>query len=514
MKKIIFSLSIVAILMSGCYKDDIDDLKDKYDKLKTEQERQAQLIQTVQNALQNNLTVTSVVPTSKGYKITFSDGSFIELTNGQTPVFTIGANGNWFIDGADTGNKAVGEDGQPGVTPEVKIVDGYWFINGVSIGIKAEGVNGTNGNDAPTITSIVIQGGNMVFTFSEGSPITIPMSGNLSFSIVGITAVQFFDDGETKEFTISQSGVQNIAIAKPDGWKVSISGNKLNVTAPEEANPYAERNGIVSIIVTGSNATVIASMEVRIWKTYVIDFEDIRVLDYLAGPTSYGDNLYDGYANQYFGYDDASTGLLMMINEGINWTTYEPEYNFYNGGIAISQWNDMTSEGYFNQCSVYSNDATTTFGGYKGSKTFAVATGYFDRFFMGDQRSSITFGEDDDTECTFDHFWVTNSTYTALAMKNGYGQAKKFGVGDWFKIVIEAFDKDDDPTGETIEFYLADFRTATSPGIITEWTRVDLTSLGNNVHTVKFDIQSSDTDAYGMNTPGYFCFDNLTIKKW
>ena len=525
MKKVIFSISIVALLMSGCYKDDIDDLKGKYDDLKTEQERQAQLLATVQNALQNQLTVTSYTQISGGYRITFSDGNSIDLLQGQTPVIEIGANGNWRINGADVGVKAEGVngtngiDGQPGQTPKVEIVGGYWYINDVNTGTKAEGTNGTNGTngtsgkDAPAITSIVIQGGNMVFTFNEGSPITIPMSGNLICSIVGAT-VQYFECGESREFTITQSGVQNIAIAKPDGWKVSMNGNKMTVMAPAAANEYAERSGILSIVATGSNATAIASMEVHARDyNYLIDFEAARILDYLAGPTSYGDNLYSSYtgANRYYGYDDASTGLMMMIND--QYDTGDPD--FWNGGIAISQWNDMTAEGYFNQCSVYSRDVVTTFGGYNGSKTFAVATGYNDPMFMGDGRSIISF-YDNLTECTFDHFWVTNSTYAALSMMNGDGWiAKKFSYADkdWLKIVIEAFDKNDVETGATVEFYLADFRTATSPGIITEWKMVDLTPLGNKVHAVKFDIQSSDTGSYGMNTPAYFCFDNLAIKK-
>jgi hypothetical protein len=230
------------------------------------------------------------------------------------------------------------------------------------------------------------------------------------------------------------------------------------------------------------------------------------VLNYLAGPTAYGENMYAGYTStgeypRYIGYDDPS-GLKMMINEAPDWSTGEPAVNFWNGGIAISQWNDMETEGYTNQLSVFAKDAITGFGGYNGSKTFAVAN----------NNSAISF-YDNATECTFDHFWVANNTYTALSMTNGDDFAKKFGTGDWFKVIINAFDKNDNPTGKTVEFYLADFRTATSPGIINKWCMVDLTPLGNNVHAVKFTFDSTDTGDWGMNTPAYFCFDNLAIKK-
>jgi hypothetical protein len=242
---------------------------------------------------------------------------------------------------------------------------------------------------------------------------------------------------------------------------------------------------------------------------YVIDFEDQRVAGYLAGPTAYGENLYADYtgADRYYGYDDAGSGLLMKVNESA-WTG---EIEFYGGGIAISRWNEMTTGSYLNQCSVYYSDATTGKGGYNGSPTFAVGYGYNDPM-MGDTRSSITFS-DNVTEAVFDHFYVTNTTYAVLSMKNGGYPAKQFGYDsqDWLKLVIEGFSKSGVSTG-TVEFYLADFRTSASPGIITEWTRVDLSPLGA-VQKITFDVQSSDIGDYGMNTPGYFCFDNLTLKQ-
>jgi hypothetical protein len=249
---------------------------------------------------------------------------------------------------------------------------------------------------------------------------------------------------------------------------------------------------------------------------YIIDFEDPRVAGYLAGPTAYGENLYSDYTGsspaRYYGYDDAGSGLFMMVNDPYD--TEDPD--FWNGGIAISQWNNTTSANYTNQCSVYYSDAVTGKGGYKGSNTFAVAAGYNDPVFMGDIRSSVSFRNEamgTNKECVFDHFYVTNTTYAALAMKNGSSPAKVFSYadGDWFKLVIEGIDKNGNPTGK-VEFYLADFRTPSSPGIITEWTSVDLSSLGS-VAEMKFDLQSSDTGAYGMNTPAYFCFDNLAIKQ-
>ena len=232
---------------------------------------------------------------------------------------------------------------------------------------------------------------------------------------------------------------------------------------------------------------------------YIITFENVAS-SYLAGPTSYGENLYSGYENQYLGYTDAGSGLRMAINETGD---YSDVPTFYNGGIAISRWNDKETEGYTNQCSVYYGTHNAGNGGYQNSPTFAVSYG----------NGSIAF-EDNAKECVFGHFYVTNTTYAALSMKNGdaFG-AKVFNYDDkdWFKLVIEGFNKSGTSTG-TVEFYLADFRMASSPGIVTEWTKVDLSPLGS-VAGMKFDLQSSDNGQYGMNTPAYFCFDNLAVRQ-
>jgi hypothetical protein len=238
--------------------------------------------------------------------------------------------------------------------------------------------------------------------------------------------------------------------------------------------------------------------------TYVITFEGIDP-SYLAGPTSYGDNLYAEYGDdRYFGYYDDATGLYMMINPT---GKYSPDPTFYNGGIAISQWNDTLTPNYKNQCSVYYKDPNTGYGGYGGSKTFALHFGYNDPTYMGDTRTYVSF-EDTTKTCVFEGFYVTNNTYAARAMKYGEG-SRPFGKGDWFKLIIDGIAPDGSVTG-TVEFYLADFREDYSPGVVEDWEYVDLSPLGE-VTAIRFDLQSSDTGSAGMNTPAYFCFDDLTV---
>ena len=439
MKKVLFSFVMAALLLTGCYQDDIDNLNDKYDGLKTEQQTQAQLIATLQSALNAKVTITGVVETTDGYEISFSDGKKVRLTQGK---------------------------------------------------------------DGSTIADIQITDDHVEFKFSDGKTITVPMTRDLINRITGAAAVQYFEFGEVREFTITQKSVQSLAIAKPDGWRVVIDGSKLTITAPAENNTFAETSGTVSFIATSSNATAIASMEVHAQKwnfTHTIHFEDAG--DYVATAP-------DGSGVKAGGYKHAGSGIVMPN------TVTVAEWGTSWSGIAVSQWKDITIAGLSNQLSVYNKN-----GGYSGSKTFAVANGYYNAAAAGwggdpEGRSVVTF-EDEATEASFEYIWVTNSTYTALSMMTGDQFSKKFSYDekDWYKLVITAYDKSDKQTGKTVEYYLADFRTATSPGILTTWAKVDLTPLGNKVHTVKFDLQSSDTGDWGMNTPGYFCFDNLTIRK-
>ena len=168
-----------------------DSWKQELEDIKAELANQKQLIE----ALQQNSTITGIEQGNGQYTIKFSDGQAITLTNGKTPIITIGENGNWFIDGVDTGKPSKGEDGADGAdgsigtngedgtdgtngtdgkNPTIEIgVNGNWIINGTDTEVKAEGVDG---KDAPNIISILNNPNELVFIFSDNSSITVPLS--------------------------------------------------------------------------------------------------------------------------------------------------------------------------------------------------------------------------------------------------------------------------------------------------------------------------------------------------
>lgn len=167
-------------------------------------------------------------------------------------------------------------------------------------------------------------------------------------------------------------------------------------------------------------------------------------------------------------------------------------------GFAVSNKTDKETAGYLNQYSVYGD------GGFGGSKQFAVA--YYSSY---DGDLEFSFGEGEEHE--FEYLYVTNSTYAALAVKNGEGNAKAFADGDWFKMTITGYDTAT-KAGNSVDVYLADYRDGKS-FIMTDWTKVDLSSLGT-VNKLGFTFSSTDNDPEsGMNTPAYCCFDNITYKS-
>ena len=90
--------------------------------------------------LDGNKTITDYSINGDTYTLTLSNGETLTLTPGVTggnyPSIEIGANGNWFIGGTDTGWRAQAENGEDAtITPEFKIApnpaDGdkkYWYV--------------------------------------------------------------------------------------------------------------------------------------------------------------------------------------------------------------------------------------------------------------------------------------------------------------------------------------------------------------------------------------------------
>jgi len=113
--------------------------------------------------------------------------------------------------------------------------------------------------------------------------------------------------------------------------------------------------------------------------------------------------------------------------------------------------------------------------------------------------------------------YITNVDYTYYALLNGNAFCKRFGGADgqdpdWLLLTITGFDDKDKETGQ-VQFYLADLRSPdpATDFIVTDWKWVDLSGLGP-VRYIRFEMASSDTGPFGMNTPAYFALDSIVVK--
>lgn len=210
----------------------------------------------------------------------------------------------------------------------------------------------------------------------------------------------------------------------------------------------------------------------------VINFEDLQV------PSKGYWNGSD-YAGQF------KSGNLVFNN------TYDTTFGEYWTGFAYSNIKNDSTAGYGNQYASYAG------GGYQ-SANYAIGYAGATIRFTGSDAGKAAEG-----------YYVTNSTYTALSMKNGDSFAKKFGgqsgdEPDYFGLLMKTYSGG---SFRTDSVWLADYRNADNSKdfIQKDWLWVDLSSKGN-IDSILFDFFSSDTNSFGINTPTYFCIDQIITK--
>ena len=200
----------------------------------------------------------------------------------------------------------------------------------------------------------------------------------------------------------------------------------------------------------------------------------------------------DSFLNGSDGNGGFSDGNIFLPNDyNAMWSSWS--------GWAISNMTDVTTPGFMNQYSAI------TGGGYDNSANYATS------FISG---ASILNLQNDAVGEVVTGLYITNATYTYLSMKDGDQFAKKFGGAtgddpDYLLLTIKGF-SGGQLTTDSVNFYLADYRYAdnTQDYLIDAWTFVDLTTLGQ-VDSLSFTMASTDNGTFGMNTPAYFCMDNV-----
>lgn len=200
------------------------------------------------------------------------------------------------------------------------------------------------------------------------------------------------------------------------------------------------------------------------------------------------------------GYYPGSASSNGFSDNGIFFRNdYNATFGSWNG-FALSRKTDSLTAGYNNQ---YSCRAGNAFEG----NTFALAYA----------SSRIFIRKDVSAEARrLKSFRFTNSTYAARSMQNGDAFAKKFGGAsgldpDFF--VLKVYNYFNGNISDSTAFYLADYRAEGSQSdfILTGWNLAE-TGFTLPFDSLGFELQSSDNGSFGMNTPAYFCMDNLETE--
>ena len=191
-----------------------------------------------------------------------------------------------------------------------------------------------------------------------------------------------------------------------------------------------------------------------------------------------------------------------------NWGGY---YYWDNGFSLTNNINDSTT-GFTNNYSTYAGSA------YSDSTFSTVncehSAGNYNPATVELESSDVIKG-----------FYISNTTYAALSMKNGDSFAKKFGDStdvngdydgtngqDWFKVTMLPIEGNAVNLSKAVDYYLADYRFLddTLDYILEGWNWVDLSFWGE-VDGMEIVLSSSDIGSYGMNTPAYFSMDDFTL---
>lgn len=547
MRKLLISVSVLAAVLipSACSYDDsglweaVNGIEDRVEILENASEKMNADIKSLQSiieAIQNNVSITAIESVANGYKIRFSDGTEATITNGVDGVsapeisvkkgddglyyWTVG--GEWLIvDGEKV--RATALDGSNAVAPQVRInsTTGEWEIStdgGViwtSTGVSAQGEAGESIFAGVDISNPDY----VVFTLADGTEFRVKRYDSTTplFAVEDADGVQLIHNGESRTYSVQTANISSYSISKPDGWRVSFSGSTLEITAPVQANIYAEQEGTVDItVVSTAGTSMIVRIEVSTIDKRVLTFEDVDckfpeyVLSYCSktiktwsdlidskeygGLMLYGDSGW-GMDEPYYWYDKGNTELKHEISQRYGM------YCYWGGGHAVSDYTgtELSDGDFSHQLTVYGNS------GHNGSSNFAIHYGYRDNSGFTDDAllPALVFG--DGSEHVVESMWIMNTLYAMNCYVSGNGLTAKIGPDDWVKLVATGYDAAGNKVGETY------FYTCNGPdNIVRDWTKWDLSSLGR-VAKIEFNVTGSSDNGSGFSQPAYFAYDDVTV---
>ncbi len=540
MRKLFSILALAGVLFAStsCEYDDSDlwgAVNEIEDRVETLEKASAQMnadiksLQSILEAMQNNVTVTGVVTTDNGYKISFSDGTEATVTKGthgaSAPIsirkdadglYYWTLNGEWLM---VNGQKV--RASASALEVRVNTESSEWEIS-TDGGATWQPTGVTAKGETVVFTQVDTANPDYVeFTLSDGTQFRVPRYNSETpvFAIKNATGIQYIGWGESQKYQVTTENMAACSINKPDGWRASFADGKLTIAAPVAENTFAEQEGTVDItVISQAGISMIVRVQVATFERRVLTFEDADAkftsytLDYCSkeiakwsdliddkqygGPMLYGDGM--GMDSPYYWYDEGNTELTHVMP----FSNMYGSYCYWSGGHAVSNYagTDLTEGDFSHQLMVYGA------GGHNGSANFAVHFGYWDNsgYTSEDGLPELMFY--DGEERIVESMWIMNTVYAMNCYISGNGLTAKIGPDDWVKLVATGYDAADNKVGET------SFYTCNGPdNIVRDWTKWDLSVLGK-VARIRFNVTGSSDNGYGFSQPAYFAYDDVAVR--
>lgn len=361
-----FCVGVMSLSTVSCTKEieqDIADLKGQVAELAQKiadlEARLTSEVNTLNTAIANldkKIAVVGVENKDGNVVLTLSNGDKVTVAapdanaNNTNLVTTVTENGKtyWAVVGADGKAKSLGvEVGHPDVklsfkvNPETKEL----LISYDGKEYEGTGVLVKNPDDYAHVVTAFEEGEDYVKLTIGEAVYTLPKYVEDNASLVLGRADFFLMYGATKEVSLTAEGIEEYYVmSKPDGWKASIDGTTLYVTAPDiKATEVgaAEAEGLVLVhATTVTGKCKVAKVEVRtgVGLDLAVDREgNITITnaytstetDEMGVPTTVFTNMYMGFATPDAFLSDPKA-FVQNIRDTYDTPDWSPYFYFYN----------------------------------------------------------------------------------------------------------------------------------------------------------------------------------------
>lgn len=238
--------------LTGDLEDRVNDLENRVTELESQM---AEQIEALQGLAGGTTVVSCTLDEETGiYTVAFSDGKVIEVANAGEGSSIIGVTEQdgkyyWTI-----GGELMTDAGEPvpvSVTPGIRVnpETNMWEVSPDGETWLPTGITATEG--ASIFAKVEDDEDFVYFTLADGS--SLKVAKEKDFICEPLSGKQYFNAGETKTLKLNLSNVEKTTVTKPEGWKASVSGDVLSITAPAADNQYAELEGKVTVLAVSAS---------------------------------------------------------------------------------------------------------------------------------------------------------------------------------------------------------------------------------------------------------------------